>query len=95
MSLDKDTVKKLANLARLDLPDAELQHLAGELSNIMQFIEQLNEVDTDGVAPMTSVAHMELARRADVVTDGNCPEAVLANAPDAMDGFFLVPKVVE
>jgi aspartyl-tRNA(Asn)/glutamyl-tRNA(Gln) amidotransferase subunit C len=95
MSLDKDTVKKLATLARLDLPEAELQHLAGELSNIMQFIEQLNEVDTDGVAPMTSVAHMELARRADVVTDGNYPDQVLANAPESMDGFYLVPKVVE
>ena len=95
MSLDKDTVKKLATLARLDLPEAELQHLAGELSNIMQFIEQLNEVDTDGVAPMTSVAHMELPRRADVVSDGNYSERVLANAPEAMDGFFLVPKVVE
>lgn len=95
MSLDKDTVKKLAHLARLDLPDAELEHLAGELSHIMQFVEQLAEVNTDGVAPMTSVAHMNLPRRPDAVTDGDYPEMVLANAPEAMDGFFLVPKVVE
>ena len=95
MSLDKDTVKKLATLARLDLPDAELTHLAGELTNIMQFVEQLGEVNTDGVAPMASVAHMNLPRRKDEVTDGGYPERVLANAPDAMDGFFTVPKVVE
>ena len=95
MSLDKNTVKKLANLARLDLPDDELDHLAGELSNIMTFVEQLGEVNTDGVAPMASVAHMTLPRRADEVTDGGYPERVLANAPEAMDGFYLVPKVVE
>ena len=93
--LDKDTVKKLAHLARLDLPDVELHHLAGEMSNIMNFIEQLNEVDTEGVAPMTSVAHMSLPRRPDDVTDGDCIDQILANAPEAMDGFFLVPKVVE
>jgi aspartyl-tRNA(Asn)/glutamyl-tRNA(Gln) amidotransferase subunit C len=95
MALDQDTVKKLAHLARLDLPDAELAPLVGELSRIMAFVEQLSAVDTSGVAPMTSVAHMTLPRRPDVVTDGNYPEKVLANAPDAMDGFFLVPKVVE
>ena len=95
MSLDKNTVKKLANLARLDLPDDELDHLAGELSHIMTFVEQLGEVNTDGVAPMTSVADMTLPRRADEVTDGGYPERVLANAPEAMDGFYLVPKVVE
>jgi len=95
MSLDKDTVKKLAHLARLDLPEEELQHLAGELSHILEFVEQLSEVQTDGVAPMTSVAHMDLYRRKDEVTDGNCAEKILANAPEAMDGFFLVPKVVE
>jgi aspartyl-tRNA(Asn)/glutamyl-tRNA(Gln) amidotransferase subunit C len=95
MSLDKNTVKKLANLARLDLPDDELDHLAGELSNIMTFVEQLGQVNTDGVAPMTSVAHMSLPRRKDEVTDGGYPERVLANAPEAMDGFYLVPKVVE
>jgi aspartyl-tRNA(Asn)/glutamyl-tRNA(Gln) amidotransferase subunit C len=95
MSLDKDTVEKLAHLARLALPDDELQHLAGELTHILHFVEQLAEVDTAGVAPMTSVAHMTLPRRPDAVTDGNYPERILANAPEALDGFFLVPKVVE
>jgi aspartyl-tRNA(Asn)/glutamyl-tRNA(Gln) amidotransferase subunit C len=95
MSLDKATVKNIANLARLEVREDELDHLAGELSNILQFVEQLAEVNTDGVAPMTSVAHMELPRRADEVTDGNCQSLVLANAPECHDGFFLVPKVVE
>lgn len=95
MSLDKDTVRNIANLARLDVRDDELDHLAGELSNILQFVEQLAEVNTDGVAPMTSVAAMELPRRADQVTDGGYPDKVLANAPERNDGFYLVPKVVE
>ena len=95
MSLDKATVKNIANLARLEVRDDELDHLVGELSNILQFVEQLAEVNTDGVAPMTSVGHMELPRRADEVTDGNYPDKVLANAPECHDGFFLVPKVVE
>jgi aspartyl-tRNA(Asn)/glutamyl-tRNA(Gln) amidotransferase subunit C len=95
MSLDKDTVRNIANLARLEVREDELDHLADELSNIMQFVEQLAEVNTDGVAPMTSVAHMELPRREDAVTDGNCQDKVLANAPERHDGFFVVPKVVE
>lgn len=95
MSLDKATVRTIANLARLDVRDDELDHLAAELSNIMHFVEQLGEVNTDGVAPMTSVAHMELPRRQDAVTDGDCRDKVLANAPEQQDGFFLVPKVVE
>ena len=95
MSLDLDTVTKLAHLARLDLAAEEREHLVGELSKIMTFIEQLREVDTEGVAPMTSVAHMALPRRPDMVSDGNCRDKVLANAPDAQDGFYLVPKVVE
>jgi aspartyl-tRNA(Asn)/glutamyl-tRNA(Gln) amidotransferase subunit C len=95
MSLDLDTVTKLAHLARLDLAAEEREHLVGELSKIMTFIEQLREVDTEGVAPMTSVAHMALPRRPDLVSDGNCRDKVLANAPDAQDGFYLVPKVVE
>lgn len=95
MSLDKATVRTIANLARLDVRDDELDHLAGELSNIITFVEQLAEVDTTGVEPMTSVAHIELPLRADVVTDGNCRDKVLANAPEQYDGFFLVPKVVE
>ncbi len=95
MSLDKATVRNIANLARLEVREDELDHLAGELSGILQFVAQLAEVDTDGVAPMTSVAHMELPRRPDAVTDGNCQALVLANAPERHDGFFLVPKVVE
>ncbi len=95
MSLDKATVRTIANLARLEVRDDELDHLAGELSNIMTFVEQLAEVNTDGVQPMTSVAAMSLPRRADEVTDGNCRDKVLANAPEQQDGFFLVPKVVE
>lgn len=95
MSLDKDTVRTIANLARLEVRDDELDHLAGELSNIMTFVEQLAEVNTDGVQPMTSVADLALPQREDAVTDGNCRDKVLANAPEQQDGFFLVPKVVE
>lgn len=95
MSLDKTTVRAIAELARIEVPDEELDHLAGELSNIMDFIEQLSEVNTDGVAPMTSVAAMTLPMRKDEITDGGQADAVLANAPDAADGFFTVPKVVE
>lgn len=95
MSLDKDTVRTIANLARLEVRDDELDHLAGELSNIITFVEQLAEVNTDGVQPMTSVADLALPQRKDEVTDGNCRDKVLANAPEQADGFFLVPKVVE
>ena len=95
MSLDQAAVRKIAALARIEVADVELEHLAGELSHILHFVEQLAEVNTDGVAPMTSVAHLELPLRADEVTDGDCPELVLANAPDRRDDFFAVPKVVE
>jgi aspartyl-tRNA(Asn)/glutamyl-tRNA(Gln) amidotransferase subunit C len=95
MSLDKDTVRTIANLARLEVRDDELDHLAGELSNILTFVEQLAEVNTDGVQPMTSVADLALPQRKDEVTDGNCRDKILANAPEQADGFFLVPKVVE
>lgn len=95
MSLDKATVRAIAELARIEVPEEELDHLAGELSNILTFVEQLSEVNTDGVAPMTSVAAMTLPMRQDAITDGGQVEAVLANAPDAADGFFTVPKVVE
>ena len=95
MSLDQATVRNIANLARLEVPEEDLDHLAGELSNILKFVEQLAEVNTDGVAPMTSVAHIDLPWRADAVNDGDCPEKILANAPEAHDGFFVVPKVVE
>lgn len=95
MSLDKATVRTIANLARLEVRDDELDHLADELSNIITFVEQLSEVNTDGIAPMTSVADLQLPRRTDVVSDGNCADKVLANAPEQQDGFFLVPKMVE
>ncbi|MDO8605515.1 MAG: Asp-tRNA(Asn)/Glu-tRNA(Gln) amidotransferase subunit GatC [Phaeospirillum sp.] len=95
MSLDKATVRNIANLARIEVRDEELDHLAGELSNIITFVEQLSEVNTDGVEPMTSVAAMTLPMRKDVVTDGGRHDAVMANAPEAEDGFFTVPKVVE
>ena len=95
MSLDKATVRNIANLARIEVRDEELDHLAGELSNIITFVEQLSEVNTEGVEPMTSVAAMTLPMRQDVVTDGGQHDAVMANAPEAEDGFFTVPKVVE
>jgi aspartyl-tRNA(Asn)/glutamyl-tRNA(Gln) amidotransferase subunit C len=95
MALDKATVARIATLARIKLPEAEQEHLAGELSAILTWIEQLNEVDTAGVEPMSSVAHMTLPMREDVVSDGNCRDKILANAPAATNGFFTVPKVVE
>jgi aspartyl-tRNA(Asn)/glutamyl-tRNA(Gln) amidotransferase subunit C len=95
MALDKATVARIATLARIKVPEAEQEHLAGELSRILTWIEQLNEVDTEGVEPMSSVAAMTLPMREDVVTDGNCRDKILANAPAAAQGFFTVPKVVE
>jgi len=95
MSIDIDTARKVAKLARIRVEEERLPALAQEFSNILGFIEQLNEVNVDGIEPMTSVTPMRLKRRADVVTDGNQQAAVLANAPDAREGFFAVPKVVE
>ncbi len=95
MSLDKATVLHIARLARIALKEDEVEPLAGELSGILAFVEQLSEVDTDQVAPMTSVVEMDLRRRADEVTDGDAAEAALADAPEREDGFFVVPKVVE
>ena len=95
MSIDVETARRLANLARIQVDDGDLPALAGELSNILGFMEQLNEVNVDGVEPMTSVTPMRLKRRKDVVTDGNMQDLVLKNAPDAREGFFAVPKVVE
>jgi aspartyl-tRNA(Asn)/glutamyl-tRNA(Gln) amidotransferase subunit C len=95
VSLDEATVARIARLARIAVPEEELAPLATELSHILQWIEQLNEVDTDGVPPMTSVAAMKLAWREDEVTDGGRPEDILANAPGRQDGYFVVPKVVE
>jgi aspartyl-tRNA(Asn)/glutamyl-tRNA(Gln) amidotransferase subunit C len=95
MLLDEKTVARIARLARIAVPEQELEPLAGELSHILDWIEQLNEVDTGGVAPMTSVVAMKLAWREDRVTEGGQPEAILANAPERQDGYFVVPKVVE
>lgn len=95
MSIDIDTARRVAHLARIAVKEQDLPALAGELSGILTFMEQLNEVDVDGIEPMTSVTPMRLKRRADVVTDGGMPEKVLSNAPDAREGFFAVPKVME
>ncbi|SFI59533.1 Asp-tRNA(Asn)/Glu-tRNA(Gln) amidotransferase subunit GatC [Jannaschia pohangensis] len=95
MSIDKETARKVAKLARIAVPDDRLDALAGEFNAILGFIEQLQEVDVDGVEPMVSVTPQRLKRREDVVTDGGQQRAVLANAPDAREGFFAVPKVVE
>ena len=95
MSIDIDTARKVAHLARIAVDEADLPALAGELSHILTFMEQLNEVDVDGVEPMTSVTPVRLKRRADVVTDGGYQDKILSNAPDAREGFFAVPKVVE
>lgn len=95
MSIDIDTARKVAKLARIRVEESALPELAQELSGILAFMEQLNEVDVTGVEPMTSVTPMRLKRRADVVTDGDLQAAVLKNAPDAREGFFAVPKVVE
>jgi len=95
MSLDKDTVRKVATLARIKVPDSDLDHMAKELSGVLGWIEQLNEVDISGVQPMTSVAQMRLKMRADEVQDGGNAEKVTQNAPEGAHGFFVVPKVVE
>jgi aspartyl-tRNA(Asn)/glutamyl-tRNA(Gln) amidotransferase subunit C len=95
MSLDPATVKRIARLARIRLEDDALPRLQGELNGILGWIEQLSEVDVEGVAPLTGGAQIALRLRADVVTDGGYPELVLANAPDRAGEFFAVPKVVE
>jgi aspartyl-tRNA(Asn)/glutamyl-tRNA(Gln) amidotransferase subunit C len=95
MSIDQSTAAKVAKLARIKVEDDALPALASEFNTILGFIEQLNEVDVDGVEPMTSVTPQRLKRREDVVNDGSQQDKVLANAPDAREGFFAVPKVVE
>ena len=95
MALDKAAVAHIAALARIRLSEAELEPLADELSHILTWIEQLNEVDTEGVAPLASTEAVKLPMRGDVVTDGGDPVKVLANAPKAERNFFVVPKVVE
>jgi aspartyl-tRNA(Asn)/glutamyl-tRNA(Gln) amidotransferase subunit C len=95
MSIDIDTARKVAKLARIRVEAGDLPDLAEKLSGILGLMEQLNEVDVTGIEPMTSVTPQRLKRRADVVNDGEQQPAVLANAPDAREGFFAVPKVVE
>ena len=95
MALDTATVAHIAALARIRLSDAELEPLTNELSRILDWVEQLNEVDTTGVAPMASAAVASLPVRDDAVTDGGCRDAILGNAPRTVRGFFAVPKVVE
>jgi aspartyl-tRNA(Asn)/glutamyl-tRNA(Gln) amidotransferase subunit C len=95
MAIDAATVRKVARLARIAEPEEKLETLAKELTGIMTWIEQLGEVDTDGVEPMTSAVAVALPMREDVVTDGGDPARVLSNAPRTVDGFFVVPKVVE
>ena len=95
MSIDIETARRVAKLARIAVPEADLPALAGELSNILGWVEQLSEVDTDDVAPMTSVVEVRLPEREDVITDGDCRDDILANAPETDGSFFVVPKVVE
>jgi aspartyl-tRNA(Asn)/glutamyl-tRNA(Gln) amidotransferase subunit C len=95
MSVDKDTVRRIAKLARLALDESRVELMAQELNGIMAWMEQLNEVDVTGVAPMTSVVEQTLKMRDDVVTEGGNADALMANAPGGEDHFFVVPKVVE
>ena len=95
MSVDADTVRRVAHLARLAVAEDEVEHLRGELNAILAFVEQLAEAEVDGVEPMTSVAPMAMKMRKDEVTDGGIADAIMANAPAREDHFFLVPKVVE
>jgi aspartyl-tRNA(Asn)/glutamyl-tRNA(Gln) amidotransferase subunit C len=95
MSVDSDTVRRIAHLARIAVADDEVEHLRGEINAILSFVEQLSEVDVEGVEPMTSVTPMVMKKRADVVTDGGDADAVLQNAPAREGNYFVVPKVVE
>jgi aspartyl-tRNA(Asn)/glutamyl-tRNA(Gln) amidotransferase subunit C len=95
MSVDADTVRRIAHLARIAVPENEIAHLQGELNAMLAFVEQLQEVNIEGVEPMTSVTPMAMKKRADVVTDGGIAENIVKNAPATEDHFFLVPKVVE
>jgi aspartyl-tRNA(Asn)/glutamyl-tRNA(Gln) amidotransferase subunit C len=95
MSVDSATVRRIAHLARIAVADDEVEHLRGELNAILSFVEQLSEVNVEGVEPMTSVTPMTMKKRADVVTDGEIADLVVKNAPATEDHFFLVPKVVE
>jgi len=95
MSVDAATVRRIAHLARIAVTDAEVPHLQGELNAMLAFVEQLGEVDVEGVEPMTSVMPMEMKKRPDLVDDGGIADEIVSNAPETQDHFFLVPKVVE
>jgi aspartyl-tRNA(Asn)/glutamyl-tRNA(Gln) amidotransferase subunit C len=95
MSVDAATVRRIAHLARIAVAESEVEHLQDELNAMLAFVEQLREVNVDGVEPMTSVMPMEMKKRPDVVNDGEIADEVVANAPETQDHFFLVPKVVE
>ena len=95
MSVDAQTVRRIARLARIAVEDDEVERLKGELNAILAFVEQLQEVDVEGIDPMTSVTPMKMKMRADIITDGDNVEAVLQNAPASENNFYLVPKVVE
>jgi len=95
MEVDEATVRRIARLARIEVTDEEASHLKGELSGILQWVEQLGEVDTENVEPMTRVVPIELKQRDDVVTDGEKAPDVVANAPISNDNFYVVPTVVE
>ena len=95
MSVDADTVRRIAHLARIAVTEAEVPHLQGELNAMLAFVEQLSEVDVAGIEPMTSVTPMEITKRPDVVDDGEIADDIVGNAPETLNHFFLVPKVVE
>ena len=95
MSLDRETVRNIANLARINVAKDNLDNLSKELSSILEWVEQLNGVDTNGVEPLASVIDMKLPLRKDEVTDGDCRDKVLENGPEIEDGYFAVPKVIE
>jgi aspartyl-tRNA(Asn)/glutamyl-tRNA(Gln) amidotransferase subunit C len=95
MSVDAETVRRIAHLARIAVAENEVPHLQGELNAMLAFVELLSEVNVEGVEPMTSVTPMEMKKRPDVVTDGGIPDDIVRNAPATEDHFFLVPKVVE
>jgi aspartyl-tRNA(Asn)/glutamyl-tRNA(Gln) amidotransferase subunit C len=95
MSVDAATVRRIAHLARIAVGEDEVEHLRGEINAILAFVEQLSEVNVEGVEPMTSVTPMQMKRRPDLVTEGGDPDAILKNAPAREGNFFVVPKVVE
>ena len=95
MSLDKNTVEKVAKLAHIRMNDEELDRMAPKLSGILKFVEQLGEVDTENVEPLANVVDITLSLREDTITDGSYPEKILANAPEETQSYFVVPKIVE